>query len=171
MNFHSGAQCAARCAAHMNNAKSGANKYKKLLSATATEIWSTFSALYMAVDQLFWLNWHQVTLSESRRMKELFSWGLHLFGFFSNADLYQFRQEAHSHWSQFVSQMFSQTSMLSYVISCLIPVWKWHTNLNFQWQKSEIRPCYSSLQKIFKFLSCPAVCYCNSGSGHHILSF
>ena len=158
----------------MNNAKSGANKYEKLLSATATEIWSTFSALYLAVDQLFWLNWHQVTLSESRRMKELFSWGLHLFGFFSNADLYQLRQEAHSHWLQFVSQMFFQTFVLSYVIFCLIPVWKWDKNQNFRWQKSEICPCSSLPQKIFKALSCPAVCYCNSGSGHpnhHIFSF
>ena len=38
VNSHSGAQCAARCAAHMNNAKNGANKYEKLLSATAAEI-------------------------------------------------------------------------------------------------------------------------------------
>ena len=156
----------------MNNKKSGANKYEKLLSATATEIWSTFSALYMAVDQLFWLNWHQVTLSESRRMKELFSWGLHLFGFFSNADLYELRQEAHSHWSQFVSQMFSQTPMLSYVISCLFLLENEIKIKMSNGKKSEICPCHSSLpQKIFKALSCPAVCYCNSGSGHHILSF
>ena len=93
----------------MNNKKSGANKYEKLLSATATEIWSTFSALYMAVDQLFWLNWHQVIwyyLSQDE-WKNCFHEGCIFLAFpqfeCSYADLYQLRQEAHYHWLQFVS--------------------------------------------------------------------